>query len=137
MRARHLASAVLLPVLSLGATGCSGGSDPATRPAPSASPTAEGLPTGRSAPELLSAVECSRDGDGTWSATGLVSNPTKNKASYQVSAQVGPADGTSPAATRRLDDVAAGAEQPFLLTDIPTSSPDGPCHLQLLVLPPS
>lgn len=137
MRARPLLLALVVPVLAVTASACSGGSGPASAPAPSASPTAEGLPAGRSAPELLSGVECSRDGDGTWSATGLVSNPTKNTASYQVSAQVGPADGSSPAATRRLDDVAAGKQQPFLLTDIPTSAPDGPCHLQLLVLPPS
>lgn len=137
MHVRPLVLAVVVPVLAVTAAACSGGSDPDGSATPSASPTAEGLPEGRSAPELLSGVECSRDEDGTWSATGVVSNPTRNPASYQVSAQVGPAGGSTPAATRRLDGVAAGADQPFLLTDIPTSSPDGPCHLQLLVLPPS
>lgn len=137
MHTRHLAAAVLLPALALTAAACSSGSDSQAKPKPSASPTADGLPEGRSAPELLSAVQCSRDTDGTWSATGVISNPTKNKADYQVSAQVGPADGAAPAATRRIDAVAAGGKQPFMLADIPTSAPDGPCHLQLLVLPPS
>jgi hypothetical protein len=136
MRARPGLLAALLPALLL-VVGCSGdGPDPAARATPSASPTAEGLPDGTAVPELLSGVECAADDEGVWSASGVVTNPTKNAVSYQVSAQVGPAGGTSPAVTLLLDDVAGGAEQPFVLADVPTSSPDGPCHLQLLALPP-
>lgn len=127
-----LALSVLLVV-----AGCSGGApDPATKPTPTAAPTASGLPTGTPVPELLSGVRCASDDDGVWAAVGTVTNPTKNPVSYQVSAQVGPADGSGPATTLRLADVAAGKKARFRLEEIPTSSPDGPCHLQLLALQP-
>lgn len=136
MRARPGLLAALLPALLLLA-GCSDdGPEPAARATPTASPTAEGLPDGTPVPELLSGVRCVADDDGVWTALGVVTNPTKNAVSYQVTAQVGPADGGGPATTRRLVDVKGGQKVQFRLDEIPTSSPDGPCHLQLLALPP-
>ncbi|KQO36435.1 MULTISPECIES: hypothetical protein [unclassified Aeromicrobium] len=137
MRARR--PALLAPILAVAVltAGCSGDDpQPATKPTATASPTASGLPAGTPVPELLSGVRCNPDDDGVWAAVGVVSNPTKNPVSYQVSAQVGPADGAGPATTRRLVDVAAGTKVRFRLDEIPTSSPDGPCHLQLLALQP-
>ncbi len=136
MHLRHPALAAPLLVVALAASACSGGDEPAARPTPSASPTAEGLPEGTAVPELLSGVRCNPNDEGVWAAVGVVTNPTKNAVSYQVTAQVGPADGAGPATTRRLVDVKAGQKVRFRLDEIPTSSPDGPCHLQLLALPP-
>lgn len=136
MRARPPALAATLIAAALLTTACSGDDAPAARATPSASPTAQGLPEGTSVPELLSGVRCNPDDDGVWRAVGVVTNPTRNPVSYQVTAQVGPADGEGPATTRRLVDVAAGQKVRFRLDEIPTSSPEGPCHLQLLALPP-
>lgn len=130
-RGRLLVAASLASLVVL--AGCSGSDAPE---APDPTTTANGdLPEGRPAPELLSSVRCNPDGDGVWAAVGSVKNPTENPVDYQVSAQVGAADGDVAATTRQLVDVAAGATVRFRLDAIPTSSPDGPCHVQLLVLP--
>lgn len=137
MRVRPVLLAALLSTgLTLSACGGGDGPEPGARATPTGAPTAEGLPDGTPVPELLSGVRCNPDADGVWLAIGAVTNPTKNPVSYQVTAQVGPADGGGPAATRRLVDVRGGQTVRFRLEEIPTSSPDGPCHLQLLALPP-
>lgn len=125
-----IAAVALLLVLA----GCGSGDDAAPAPEPSAPNDAPaGLPQGSAVPELLSGVECRSD-DGTWNARGTVENPTKSRASYQVTVQVGPPGTAGPAATKRLDDVEPDSKVSFELTEIPAASADGPCHVQLLAL---
>jgi hypothetical protein len=138
MRTRTIVAAAL--VLALG--GCGGGGDGAARASgdsvtkvamDGALPrVAEGTPV----PEALSDLRCERDEDGTWSASGVVSNHGAHPATFQVTVHVGPADGHSaPAETRRVSSVQKNGSVGFELDEIQARSVDGPCHVQVLMLP--
>lgn len=93
---------------------------------------------GKPAPAALTDVTCSRDDDdGTWTASGAVSNDTKKPVTYQVTVHVGPADGQgAPASTKRINAVQPNGSVGFDLGEIEPGSDDGPCHVQVLALDP-
>ncbi|HWV25854.1 MAG TPA: hypothetical protein VNZ66_01420 [Aeromicrobium sp.] len=113
------------------------GAQPSTAPTEKAEKQTAEVPfadfDGTPAPEVLSSFRCFQD-DKTWTAAGDLVNSGKDLASFQVTVQVGPADGTAQAArTTRLEQIAAGGSVAFEITKIPVQG-DGPCHVQVLRL---
>ncbi len=87
-------------------------------------------------PEALSDFACERDDEGTWTATGSVTNRTKAPATFQVTVYVGPADGAgSPARTKRISAVQKNGSVGFEIDGIEARAPEGPCHVRVLALP--
>lgn len=145
----HVDRAVAVTAALLVLTACSGGSEPEPSATPAAGAEPSSAPTekpekqttevpfadfdGTPAPEVLSSFRCFQD-DKTWTAAGDLVNSGKDVASFQVTVQVGPADGTAQAArTTRLEQIAAGGSVAFEITKIPAQG-DGPCHVQVLRL---
>lgn len=90
---------------------------------------------GSSMPEALSDFRCERDDEGTWSASGAVTNRTSKPVSFQVTVHVGTPDGGSqPATTRRISSVQKNGSVGFELDKIKTPTADGRCHVQVLAL---
>lgn len=122
--------------------GCGGGAADSAPDATSASPTAPSTttttpapttasPTGTPAPEALSRFRCQQVSTG-WAAAGYLSNTGKQKATFQVTVYLGPADGSvQDAVTQRVADVAAGDSVRFRIADVPVAG-EGPCHVQVL-----
>ncbi|RYJ07590.1 MAG: hypothetical protein EON52_00465 [Actinomycetales bacterium] len=115
-------------------SGCSGGGSTAAPEASgSASPSLDVPVEGQPAPDALRSFQCRADAEGDWNAEGRIANPAKTAHSYSVTAQVGPADGEQVTAKRVKVTVPARSTESFLLPKLPTSSPDGPCHLRVVV----
>jgi hypothetical protein len=132
-------AAVLALMLALTACGL-GDDEPKAKPEPAATKAAldGALPNvaeGRSTPEALSDFTCERDDEGTWSASGAVTNRTSKPVSFQVTVHVGNADGQgAPASTKRISSVQKNGSVGFELDEIETRAPDGRCHVQVLAL---
>jgi len=137
MRIRSAAALVLMLAL----TGCGGDAKPKAEASgepekkvamDGALPNAAG---GASAPEALSDFACERDDEGTWKASGAVTNRTKEPISFQVTVHVGNVDGQGqPASTKRISSVQKNGSVGFELDKIETGAADGPCHVQVLAL---
>ena len=133
-------AAVLALMLAL--TACGGGdAKPKTDASKAAAKKAAmdgALPNvadGRSAPEALSDFVCKRNDKGDWTASGAVTNRSKEPVSFQVTVHVGTADGQgAPASTKRISSVQKNGSVGFELDEIETKSPDGSCHVQVLAL---
>lgn len=138
---RVVAVALLLVLAACGG----GGSDPAPQQSSTASaseapttavptiaaPTTS--PTGKAAPEVLSDFRCEQDAAGVWNASGVLSNGTKSKATYQVTIYIGQATGGDERAkTKQVPSVAAGGSVEFTMSKIPAPKEGGPCHVQVL-----
>jgi hypothetical protein len=138
MRIRTAVSVALM----LAVTGCSGDAKPKAGASsePQKKVAMDGaLPNvagGMSAPEALSDFACERDDKGTWTASGAVTNRTKEPVSFQVTVHVGNVDGQGqPASTKRISSVQKNGSVGFELAEIETGgSADGPCHVQVLAL---
>ncbi len=131
---RTLAVALLLVL-----AGCGGGSDPAAKPTATATKTTAApkptilAPTGKPAPEALSKFLCEKNSKGLWVASGLISNPGKSKATYQVTVYVGEAAGSDEQAkTRQLANVQAGGSVKFAIGAVPAPKDGGTCRVQVL-----
>jgi hypothetical protein len=134
---------VLALMLALPACGF-GDDEPKAKPKPAATSPAKNaaldgaLPNvaeGRSMPEALSDFTCKRDDQGTWSASGAVSNRSSKPVSFQVTVHVGAEDGQgAPASTKRISSVQKNGSVGFELDEIETRTPDGSCHVQVLAL---
>ncbi len=86
-------------------------------------------------PASLRDFTCTRDDEGTWTASGAVVNDSKESATFKVTVHVGPADGAGAVArTKRIASVQAHGSVRFDLGKIETRSDDGPCHVQVLAL---
>lgn len=136
---RAAAAAVLL----LGLAGCadSGGDEPEPEPTPAEKPQDhkpkeepsaldEGLVA---APQSLSEFECAPGDDGTWSASGRISNEEKGAEDYRVTIAVVPPDGGRGRAREiTLADVPAGESETFEADDLPVLDGDEPsCSVQV------
>ena len=133
MRIRLAAVLVLMLALS----GCGLGDDaPKAKPKPAAMDGAlPNVAEGRSTPEALSDFACERDDEGTWSASGAVTNRTSKPVTFQVTVHVGNADGQgAPASTKRISSVQKNGSVGFELEKIETRAPDGLCHVQVLAV---
>jgi hypothetical protein len=133
---RTLAVALILLL-----AGCGGGSedqpsDRATKtPAPTQVTTKPTIapPKGTPAPEALSKFRCGKNSKGVWNTSGVLANRGKAKVSFQVTVYVGEAaGGAEKAKTRKLDNVAAGGSTQFVINNVPATSDEGPCHVQVL-----
>jgi len=102
-------------------------------PATSAPTTAatSAAPAGTVDPMAITAFTCRRNAKGAWVAKGTLENTGAKDRDYRVAAFVGRQEG--PARTVELERVKAGDSVPFTLRPI-AAAPDGPCHLQALVL---
>ena len=129
MRIAALAAVGVLAVLS----GCTGVSSPGGTPTTSPSVSVEPV-TGQSVPEALWGFTCQADDEGVWSAEGTVVNLSSSTHTYAVTAQVGPADGQTTTAKQVRVTVSPRSKAPFSLSKLPAASPDGPCHLRVLVV---
>ena len=134
---RMRSAAVLALMLAL--TACGGGDAKPKDDAPTKKVAMDGaLPNvanGISVPEALSDFVCKRDDKGTWTASGAVTNRTKEPVTFQVTVHVGSADGQgAPASTKRISSVQKNGSVGFELDEIETGSPDGACHVQVLAL---
>lgn len=110
--------------------GCGGpANEPETKPSTSKSAAQT---AGEPDPMAISAFTCRRDSAGNWVAKGTLKNNSQKAKDYLVSVFVGELEGA--ARTLELAKVQPGEQVPFELTAI-ISSPQGPCHLQALVLP--
>ena len=122
-----------LVAVALLLAGCSGGS-PTVAPTTSGTEQTADVPAeGQPAPDALKAFTCRADGEGDWNAEGRIANPSKTTHTYSVTAQVGPADGEEVTAKRVSVTVPPRSTESFLLPKLPTSAPDGPCHLKVVV----
>lgn len=119
--------------------GCSGGSDAQPTSTPSAkvsqsqdAPTPEAAePTGRPAPEALSAFRCEPKKGKKWEAAGFLANAGKDAATYQVSVYVGPLDGKPRSVrTKQVANIAAGGSVRFAIDKIPAVGTK--CHVQVI-----
>ncbi|MBC7629888.1 hypothetical protein [Aeromicrobium sp.] len=138
---RVLASAMaLLLVLA----GCGGSSEkaatstdstqnPSTAGAPGATSPLQS-PTGVSTPEALSRFRCVKGSKGRWTASGHLSNDSKNKVTFQVTVYVGQATGgAEEASTKQVSDVAGGDSVTFMMGAVPAPKDGGRCYVQVLV----
>jgi hypothetical protein len=90
---------------------------------------------GISAPEALSDFACERDDEGKWSASGAVTNRTKEPVSFQVTVHVGNVDGQGqPARTKHISSVQKNGSVGFAFDEIETRAADGSCHVQVVAL---
>ena len=137
----RIRSAVVL-ALMLALTACGGGdakpkADASNAPAKKAA-MGGALPNvaeGRSMPESLSDFACERDDKGSWKASGVVKNRTKEPVSFQVTVHVGSADGQGqPASTKRISSVQKNGSVGFEIDEVETRAADGLCHVQVLAL---
>lgn len=121
--------------------GCGAGSDdqpagPATTTPPPTKATTKPTvapPKGTPAPEALSKFRCAKTSKGVWNSSGFVANKTKTKVTFQVTVYVGEAaGGDEKAKTRQVDNVAAGGSTRFVINNLPATSDEGPCHVQVL-----
>ena len=132
---RTLAVALILVL-----AGCGGSDDqPAKTTTTSAAPTTATTkptvtpPKGTPAPEALSKFRCVKNAKGVWNTSGYLSNDTKAKVTFQVTVYIGEAaGGEERARTRQVANVAAGGSTRFFLKNVPATSDDGPCHVQVL-----
>lgn len=129
----------LVSALALALTACGGGTptaDPSDEPTKAALDGA--LPNvsgGVLVPGALKEFTCTRDDEGTWTASGAVVNTTKKPTTFQVTAHVGPADGSgAKARTKRIAAVQGNGSFRFDLGELEAGSPDGPCHVQVVAL---
>ena len=136
----RMRSAVVL-ALMLALTACGDDAEPKTDASKAAAKKAAmdgALPNvadGRSMPEALSDFVCDRDDKGTWTASGAVTNRSKEPVSFQVTVHVGTANGQgAPASTKRISSVQKNGSVGFELDEIETRSPDGACHVQVIAL---
>jgi len=133
---RMRSAAVLALMLAL--TACGGGDAKPKAEASKQAAMGGSLPNvadGIPVPEALSDFVCKRDDKGRWTASGAVTNRTKEPVSFQVTVHVGTADGQgAPASTRRITSVQKNGSVGFELDEIETGSPDGACHVQVLAL---
>jgi hypothetical protein len=125
--------------LTLALTACGGGTptaDPSDKPTKAALEGA--LPNvsgGTVVPSALQEFTCRRDDKGTWTASGAVVNASKKAISFQVTAHVGPADGSgAKARTKRIAAIQPKGSVRFDLGEIEAASADGPCHVQVVAL---
>ena len=130
---------VAVSALTLALTACGGGTptaDPSDEPTKAALDGA--LPTvseGVLVPGALEEFTCRRDDNGTWTASGAVVNASKKATSFQITAHVGPADGSGvKARTKRIAAIQAKGSVRFDLGELEAGSPDGPCHVQVVAL---
>lgn len=129
--------AVVSLLLLLGACGASsdgsGAAPSSTAPAnqPAAAPTTP-APTGEPVPAALSRFRCEPDGSGTYAASGILSNGSKQTVTFQVTVFVGtPAPTPQQAMTKQVPKVAAGGSIEFQVAKIPARE-GGTCHVQVL-----
>jgi hypothetical protein len=125
--------------LMLAVTGCGGDAKPKASGEPEKKVAMDGaLPNvagGMSAPEALSDFACERDDEGTWRASGAVTNRTKEPVSFQVTVHVGNVDGQGqPASTKRISSVQKNGSVGFEFDEIETRAVDGSCHVQVVAL---
>jgi hypothetical protein len=130
--------AVLSLLLLLGAcgTGSDGSAEPtSTAPAPeqpAAAPTTP-APSGEPVPAALSRFRCEPDGSGTFTASGILSNGSKQSVTFQVTVFVGaPAPTPQQAMTKQVPKVAAGGSIEFQVAKIPAPPEGGACRVQVL-----
>lgn len=101
-----------------------------TTPAPTPA-----VATGTPAPAALSQFRCRPDAKGVWNASGVVSNSSKNKVTFQVTVVIGEATGeAAKARTKQLASIAAKSSVSFVITKIPAPKAGGPCHVQVLAV---
>ena len=130
---------VLALTLALAACGVIGGSDGKEAGSGTKKVAMDGaLPNvseGTLVPASLRGFTCTRDDEGTWTASGAVVNDSKESATFKVTVHVGPADGEGAVArTKRIASVQAHGSVQFDLGKIETRSDDGPCHVQVVAL---
>jgi len=135
MRAHRVMIAVLaVPMLVL--AGCGG--VPKVTPRTSASPGTV-VPTigpGTVMMDALTEAHCVRNAAGTWSATGVVKNTTKQTRSFDVNIYVGPADGEAGVAqVVTVKKLAAGKSAPWKAAAVQATSPGGPCYIRVRITP--
>jgi hypothetical protein len=131
---RMAALSLLLVLAACGGAAEKATPDASTTPAnqPVASPTIA-PPTGTPVPEALSQFRCDPDGAGTYQATGVVKNSSKQKVDFQVTVHVGEPSATPQSAmTQRVPNVAARASAEFSIATIPAPAEGGTCHVQVL-----
>jgi hypothetical protein len=127
-------TAAVLLLLILGACGGSeepAAKAPATASAPTTTPSVKG--TGTPAPQALSGFRCEKNDDGDWMAEGLLANPSKAKATYQVTVYIGSATGGGEQArTQQVPSVAPGGSVKVTIMKVPAPDDGGTCHVQVL-----
>ena len=135
---RTLAVALILVLAGCGG----GGSDDqpsdrvTTTPTPTETTTKPTVapPQGTPPPEALSKFRCAKTATGVWNSSGFLANKSKAKVTFQVTVYVGEAaGGAEKAKTRQVANVAAGGSTKFVINNLPATSDDGPCHVQVLV----
>lgn len=116
-----------------------GGSEEAAAPDASDTPATQPVvspttapPTGTPVPEALSRFRCDPDGAGTYQASGLIKNASKQRVDFQVTVLVGEPSASRSAKTLRVPRVAGGRTIEFALHTIPAPPEGGTCHVQLL-----
>ena len=133
----------LVVALLLVLAGCGAGSDPAAKPTAAKTTTKTtaqvtakatiAAPTGKPAPEALSQFRCEKNSKDRWMASGLISNPGKSRATFQVTAFVGEAAGSDERAkTKQLANIQAKGSVKFTIGDVPAPKAGGTCHVQVL-----
>jgi len=129
---------VVAVVVLLVLTGCGGSGDEPTRPKTKATPSATAkpttaTPTGRPAPEALGRFRCVRNAKKVWNASGYLTNPGKNKQTYQVTVYVGEATGgEEKALTKQVPSIAPGGSVKFVIAKIPAPKTGGQCYVQVI-----
>jgi hypothetical protein len=133
---RTFAVALLLVLAGCGAGSDDQPADPATTTPPPTKATPKPTvapPKGAPAPEALSKFRCAKTSKGVWNSSGFLANKSKTKVTFQVTVYVGEAaGGDEKAKTRQVDNVAAGGSTRFVINNLPATSDDGPCHVQVL-----
>ncbi|CAN5407319.1 hypothetical protein BH09ACT10_BH09ACT10_25440 [soil metagenome] len=125
---------------ALGLSACStGGSGGSATPDPTASPSISAGPVqvedGVAASQDLNNFLCAPLADGTWAATGSVTNSTDVAADYRVTVFAGVANAPDAAAQSVvLSGVAPGKAAPFAVPKVPTSGAAPQCFAKVVRL---
>jgi hypothetical protein len=132
MRTRlALLSVLVIPAL---VAGCGGVPKVTPQPTASAGQAKPQIGPGTVMTDALTEAHCAPNGDGVWSASGVVTNTTKKAIAFDVTIHVGPPDGKDVTAhVTHVAKVPAGKSASWKSPVVEAASPGGPCHIRVRV----
>ncbi|RLV56186.1 hypothetical protein D9V41_07025 [Aeromicrobium phragmitis] len=122
----------VLMVAVLAACGGTGtGEEPA--PSPEPEPTDVTLGEGEAAADALESFTCRADGEGVWSATGVVKNTAPTSESYQVAVLVSDTEAGN-AKTTTVESIQPDEASTFEIAELPVTGEEPTCRVTVVRL---